>query len=476
MTLDELIQEDQRYGAQKGRKGKGKGKGPKGHGGKNKGKGQKGGHKGKRWQVVTAAGMAANLQGCDQKEMVRGENMDQNQGFEVLEAIALMAVIAAAIMVVAWIALKLWRAYSAQNRELVLMRPLKGVGKGKRQMGIELTVNDMERIENHAYERGLREGMERVQSLYDEDNWRLSEMARFHSNYGHGPLGLSLEREIRARQEIRRAQLTEMDRWRENGVLGTTRVVSGADSSVRHKGKGPINVGKGSNPRRGSNPAKGQGKQRQQGPRGKGKSQPTVLDESEASTEHGSEFETGALSEEHESHESERGSNQSSASVGSAAMTGVITAAIAESVVAGAVSEQDSTALVATGARDVGLIESHTGYTGWIWLLLIYVVISLFRDLKGLTGVVFTFVKRHVKCLKREKTRGPLQKDDKVVVWTTKFGNKLHFSRECSFLEKSKATYGHEACAGCLRELEKFWCTQCSSTHETSCEIRKRYL
>ena len=50
-----------------------------------------------------------------------------------------------------------------QSRDLVITRPLKGVGKGSRHVVAEVTVSEMERIEHHAYERGLREGMERIQ-------------------------------------------------------------------------------------------------------------------------------------------------------------------------------------------------------------------------------------------------------------------------------------------------------------------------
>ena len=321
-----------------------------------------------------------------------------------------------------------------------------------------LSTAHLQRIENIAYERGLREGMERAQGLYEQDAWRLAELNRLGERYGRGPLGAALEREMRTRHEIQGAQMLELRRWRENGVMMPN---SGA---VRGKGKGSsTNAGKGRS--KGRN-----GPARTNGSRNKGKGKPATQGEDETSTESGVDIhEDRSERSEMESDEGRAGSNRSAPPAGRTVIAGAIVASSMDVAMG-------SKELVHYETREVGLIESHTGHTGWIWLLMIYVVVSLLRDLRGLTGVVFTFVKRHVKCLKREKIRGPLQKDDKVVVWTTKFGNKLHFSRECSFLEKSKATYGHEACAGCLRELEKFWCTQCSSTHETSCEIRKRYL
>ena len=105
-------------------------------------------------------------------------------------------------------------------------------------------------------------------------------------------------------------------------------------------------------------------------------------------------------------------------------MTGVIVATTAESAVAASVSERDSKAVVPYGTRDVGLNESHTRITGWMWLLVLYVIFSLTRDL-------WSVIRRCLRCRKTVKP-GPMTRDDKVVIWTTKYGNKLHFARDCS--------------------------------------------
>ena len=155
------------------------------------------------------------------------------------------------------------------------------------------------------------------------------------------------------------------------------------------------------------------------------------------------------------------------ASVGREVMTGAIAAAVVETAAASSVNEEKGQ-LVVFGTAEVGLIEDHTGASGWMWLLVLYVIFSLTRDL-------WRIVQR---CLRRRKSvkPDPRPEDEKVVIWSTKFGNKLHFTKDCSWIENTKRTYGHEICAGCLRDLEKFWCSHCSSTHEKACEIRRRYL
>ena len=401
--------------------------------------------------AATATAAALNLQGCDSGDPDRELRSD-----ETLQSTLMLTMLIAAILAVVWLSLKLYREYLRYRESNSLVVPLKGIGKGRSEM--VLSTAHIQRIENIAYERGLRDGIERAQGSYELDAWRLAELNRVGERYGRGLLGTALEREIRVRHEIQGSQILELRRWRENGVMMPS------SDAARGKGKGPsTNAGKGRS--KGRN-----GPVRPNESRNKGKGKPAAQVEDGTSTESGVDInEYRSEQSEVESDGGRTGSNRSMPSVGRTVMAGAIAASSIDMAMG-------SNELVQRGTSEVGLIESHTGYTGLIWLLLVYVVISLFRDLKSLIAMVLTFVKRHVNCLKREKPRAPLQKDDKVVVWTTKFGNKLHFSRECSFLEKSKATYGHEACAGCLRELEKFWCIQCSSTHETSCEIRKRYL
>ena len=80
-----------------------------------------------------------------------------------------------------------------------------------------LSTAHLQRIEDIAYERGLREGMERTQGLYEQDAWRLSGLDSFSNRYGRSPPGVALEREIRMRNEIQGAQMMELRRWRNDG-------------------------------------------------------------------------------------------------------------------------------------------------------------------------------------------------------------------------------------------------------------------
>ena len=217
--------------------------------------------------------------------------------------------------------------------------------------------------------------------------------------------------------------------------------------AVRHKGKGPNNAGKGSNPRRGSNPAKGQGKPGRQGSRGKGRNQPAVPVENETSTEHGSEFETGALSEEQESDEGRAGSNRSSASVGTTAMAGAITAAVAESVVAGAVLEQDSTAVVALGDGQMSVKENH--HQLWFWFVVLYLAFSVVRD-------ILMLLRKCYGCFK-------ISPATKVTLWTAPNGSKIHLDKECRWLALCKDRLkGHEMCLECAMGVSQFICTTCA--------------